>query len=89
MNYRLRVLLLSLLLVPATVLAQQTAERSAAYEVETGDSWVDAQLQDINHYAERYPDAFLDEVSRYAGVPRGYISALFTARTRRAAGRRW
>jgi hypothetical protein len=78
MNVRLRALLLSLLLAPATVLAQQTAERSAAYEVETGDSWVDAQLQDINHYAERYPDAFLDEVSRYAGVPRGYISALFT-----------
>nr|WP_313510068.1 hypothetical protein [Stenotrophomonas geniculata] len=78
MNVRLRALLLSLLLVPATVLAQQTAERSAAYEVETGDSWVDAQLQDINHYAERYPDAFLDEVSRYADVPRGYISALFT-----------
>lgn len=78
MNYRLRVLLLSLLLAPATVLAQQTAERSAVYEVATGDSWVDAQLQDINHYAERYPDAFLDEVSRYADVPRGYISALFT-----------
>lgn len=73
-------LLLSLLLLaPATVLAQQTAERSAAYSVQTGDRWVDAQLQDINHYAERYPDAFLDEVSRYAGVPRGYISALFTA----------
>ncbi|WP_423164248.1 hypothetical protein [Stenotrophomonas maltophilia] len=78
MNVRLRALLLSLLLVPATVLAQQTAERSAAYTVGTGDRWVDAQLQDINHYAERYPDAFLDEVSRYAEVPRGYISALFT-----------
>lgn len=78
MNVRLRALLLSLLLAPATVLAQQTAERSAAYVVETGDRWVDAQLQDINYYAERYPDAFLDEVSRYAGVPRGYISALFT-----------
>ncbi|HIE4188221.1 TPA: hypothetical protein ACXM51_000883 [Stenotrophomonas maltophilia] len=51
MNLRLRALLLSLLLAPATVLAQQTAERSAAYEVETGDRWVDAQLQDINHYA--------------------------------------
>ena len=69
MNHRLRALLLSLLLVPATVLAQQTAERSADYTVETGDRWIDAQLQDINHYAERYPDAFLDEVSRYADVP--------------------
>ena len=78
MNHRLRALMLSLLLAPATVLAQQTAERSSAYEVDTGDSWVDAQLRDINHYAERYPDAFLDEVSRYADVPRGYISALFT-----------
>ncbi len=78
MNHRLRALMLFLLLAPATVLAQQTAERSATYEVDTGDSWVDAQLQDINHYAERYPDAFLDEVSRYADVPRGYISALFT-----------
>ncbi|WP_336331322.1 hypothetical protein [Stenotrophomonas maltophilia group sp. Smal12] len=78
MNHRLRALLLSLLLVPAAVLAQQTAERSADYTVETGDRWIDAQLQDINHYAERYPDAFLDEVSRYADVPRGYLNALFT-----------
>jgi len=79
MNLILRALLSILLLVPATVLAQQTAERSAAYEVNSGDSWLDAQLQDINHYAERYPDAFLDEVSRYADVPRAYVSALFTA----------
>lgn len=85
MNPRLRTLLLSLLLAPATVLAQQTAERSATYEVDTGDGWVDAQLQDINHYAERYPDAFLDEVSRYADVPRGYISALFSSHGWQAA----
>lgn len=78
MKLPLRALLLSLLLAPAIVLAQQTAERSATYEVDTGDAWVDTQLADINHYAERYPDAFLDEVSRYAGVPRGYISALAT-----------
>ncbi|WP_312402053.1 hypothetical protein, partial [Stenotrophomonas indicatrix] len=78
MKLPLRALLLSLLLAPAIVLAQQTAERSATYEVDTGDAWVDTQLADINHYAERYPDAFLDEVSRYAGVPRGYIAALAT-----------
>ncbi len=78
MNRSSTLLLSLLLLAPATVLAQQTAERSAAYTVETGDRWLDAQLQDINHYAERYPDAFLDEVSRYANVPRGYVSALFT-----------
>ena len=71
MNRFLTLLLSLLLLAPATVLAQQTAERSEAYEVQTGDRWLDAQLQDINHYAERYPDAFRDEVARYANVPRG------------------
>lgn len=63
-------------MLPTVALAQQTAERSAAYQVQTGDEWVDTWLRDINHYAERYPDSFLDEVSRYAGVPRGYIAAL-------------
>ncbi|WMJ67612.1 hypothetical protein [Stenotrophomonas sp. 24(2023)] len=72
----LRPLLLSLLLVPALAPAQQTAERSDAYQVDTGDAWLDAQLADINHYAERYPDAFLDEVARYSGVSRGYVAAL-------------
>lgn len=65
-----------LLLMPRMAAAEQTAEKSAAYAVDTGDAWVDAQLQDINHYAERYPDSFLDEVARYAGVSRGYVAAL-------------
>ena len=69
-------LLVLLLVLPALAAAQQTAEKSEAYQVHTGDTWVDAQLQDINHYAERYPDSFLDEVARYAGVSRGYIAAL-------------
>lgn len=74
---RLRPLLLLLLLwLPLLASAQQTAEKSEAYRVHTGDPWVDSQLQDINHYAERYPDSFLDEVSRYAGVSRGYVAAL-------------
>jgi hypothetical protein len=76
-NRLLRPLLLVLLLwLPLLASAQQTAEKSEAYRVHTGDAWVDSQLQDINHYAERYPDSFLDEVSRYAGVSRGYIAAL-------------
>lgn len=73
----LRSMLLGLLLLlPLAATAQQTAEKSEAYVVDTGDAWVDTQLQDINHYAERYPDSFLDEVARYAGVPRGYVAAL-------------
>jgi hypothetical protein len=69
-------LLLSVLLVPAITLAQQTAEKSATYAVATGDAWTDTWLADINHYAERYPDSFLDEVARYSGVDRGYAAAL-------------
>ena len=69
-------LLALLLMLPWAATAEQTPEKSAAYVVDTGDAWVDAQLQDINHYAERYPDSFLDEVARYAGVSRGYIAAL-------------
>lgn len=69
-------LLTTLLLVPAVVSAQQTAERSAGYTVDTGHSWLDARLADINHYAERYPDSFLDELARYSGVRRAYAAAL-------------
>lgn len=76
MILRALLLVVLLLLLPLAAAAQQTAEKSEAYVVDTGDAWVDAQLQDINHYAERYPDSFLDEVARYAGVSRGYIAAL-------------
>lgn len=46
------------------------------YHPRTGDAWVDRQLLDIDLYAARYPDAFLDELGRYASVPRGYAQAL-------------
>lgn len=75
---RLRPLLVALLLwLPLSAASQQTAEESDAYQVATGDAWVDTQLHDINRYAERYPESFLDEVARYAGVSRDYIAALF------------
>lgn len=76
MSRLLQSLLVLLLLVPTITLAQQTAGKSSVYSVDTGDAWVDTWLQDINHYAERYPDSFLDEVARYSGVPRGYAAAL-------------
>lgn len=65
-----------LLLVPCAAPAQPVPEPSAAYRVHTGDAWVDAWLQDVNYYAERYPDSFLDELARYSGVPRDYAAAL-------------
>lgn len=48
----------------------------------TGDAWVDATLLDIDRYAARYPDAFVDEMERYHGAPRDLVGALL-------ADRRW
>lgn len=45
----------------------------AAGGIETGDAWVDAQLRDIGLYAARYRDAFVDELVRYHGAPRGGV----------------
>jgi len=62
-------------------LAQSTGEATpsdegTAYAPGTGDAWLDRQLADVNHYAERYPDAFIDELVRYGGARRGYPEAL-------------
>lgn len=75
----LRTLLCCFLLLPMGVTAQQVSGPPAAtlaYAPATGDAWVDRQLADINRYAARYPDAFVDEVVRYAGVRHGYAVAL-------------
>lgn len=76
----------SFLLVPlhaflalsAAAWAQEPAAgpAAAAYEPGTGDAWLDRQLADVNLYAARYPDAFIDEVVRYGGARRGYVEAL-------------
>lgn len=36
----------------------------------TGDPWIDTHLLDIDRYAARYRDAFVDELVRYRGAPR-------------------
>lgn len=81
-SQRLRGLLLcaALVVVPA-VHAQQSAAAPAAavepaYAPGTGDAWVDRQLADINAYAARYPDAFVDELARYAAAHPLYVKAL-------------
>ncbi|MGE8279896.1 MAG: hypothetical protein ACN6O2_05620 [Stenotrophomonas sp.] len=57
--------------VPAT--APAAASMASAG---TGDVWIDKQLADIDAYAARYPDAFIDELTRYAGARPGYVQAL-------------
>ncbi|WP_231472351.1 hypothetical protein [Pseudoxanthomonas suwonensis] len=54
----------------------------------TGDAWLDEWLADIDRYAARYPDAFADELERYAGVPRAYVAGLL-AQPRWSGGDAW
>lgn len=65
---------------PLPLLAQQALAglpvTVPAYAAGTDDAWVDRQLTDINAYAARYPDAFVDELARYGGARPGYVQAL-------------
>lgn len=56
---------------PGAVAAQPSAATSA-----TGDPWMDATLADIDRYAARYPDAFVDELHRYYAAPRELVADL-------------
>jgi hypothetical protein len=42
----------------------------------TGDVWVDQTLGDINAYGGRYRESFIDELVRYHGAPRDYVTTL-------------
>lgn len=63
------------LLVPLALHAQEAAPADE-YQPRTGDGWIDRALVDINAYAARYPDSFVDEVARYLDVPRDYAQAM-------------
>lgn len=72
------------LCVAGVAVAQDAAPPGAATATAetpgSGDAWIDRQLLDIDRYAARYPDSFLDEVARYAQLPRGYAEALLRER---------
>jgi hypothetical protein len=46
------------------------------FDPRTGNAWTDRHLSDINAYAARYPQSFLDEIARYYGVSRAYAESL-------------
>lgn len=77
--------LASLLVLMPVAIAQDAApdatEEAAADEpVEagpaTGDAWIDARILDIDRYAARHRDAFIDELVRYHGAPRTLAAEL-------------
>jgi len=71
------------LLAPRPTLAQeatppvQEAERDATdaaqRQPQTGNAWIDARLLDMNDYAARYREAFVDEIVRYHEAPRALV----------------
>ena len=68
-------LLLLLLLAMTGASAQQITN----WDPRTGDAWVDRTLADVNRYGSRYPDAFVDELTRYFGAPRALVAGLLDA----------
>ena len=72
----------------ATVLAALLAGSGAVaaqdfvfgWNPRTGDVWIDQTLGDINDYGYRYRDSFVDELVRYYGAPRDYVTMLLTDR---------
>ena len=61
--------------LPASAASQDDAaeasdEAGDAAPPGTGDAWIDRRLDDMDGYAARYRDAFIDEIARYQEAPR-------------------
>jgi hypothetical protein len=68
--------LCSVVLFAGTAIAAQDAAPGAApaWAARSGDAAIDLRLADINAYAGRYPDAFIDELVRYFDAPRALVA---------------
>ncbi len=63
-------------LMIALCVARQTHAQEPVPWPGSGDADIDRHLADINEYAQRYPAAFADEMTRYYAVPRSYVEAM-------------
>lgn len=72
-----RVASILLLAALAPALAQSPPAADATAEAParpgTGNAWIDARLRDMDGYAARYRDAFVDEIVRYHEAPRALV----------------
>lgn len=64
------------------VRAQDTAAADARQR--TGNAWIDARLLDMDAYAARYRDAFVDEIVRYHEAPRALVEEALAGGAMRA-----
>ncbi len=68
------------LLFVAAVAAQEAAPGpEPSWAPRSGDAVRDRRLADINAYAARYPDAFIDELVRYFDLPRALANERMAA----------
>ncbi len=58
---------------PAPAVHAQDAAAVEARQQRTGNAWIDARLLDMDAYAARYRDAFVDEIVRYHEAPRALV----------------
>lgn len=75
----LRGVLLALVMLLAAG-AAVAGEYAIAWNPRSGDPWVDARLADINDYAGRHREPFVDEMVRYHDAPRDLVSELLQQR---------
>lgn len=94
MPLRNTVVLSLLIALPMTTAAQtpqaaddavEVAAEPAPWAPRSGDAWLDTWLTDLNLYAERYGDAFVDELVRYRGAPRALVEQLMADPVRQPA----
>ena len=71
---------------PADAAAETAAVGEVAAGPATGDAWIDATLLDIDRYAARHRDAFIDELVRYHGAPRALAAELLAGEAAWSAG---
>jgi len=77
MSFRTAVLAFCLLCAATAAVAQDFAH---PWDPRSGDAWTDRQLADVNAYAARYRDAFIDELVRYFDAPRELVTELLVER---------
>src|SRR5690606_22512036 len=75
MKIRARCLVLALVL-SGTIGGACAQDFVFGWNPRTGDVWVDQTLGDINAYGGRYRESFIDELVRYHGAPRDYVTTL-------------